>query len=97
MLEPTAQPMAAVSRASALARWDNEGGALSHPVPVKAPHVDVVHHLSDQEMVCLRSRVIALENVVIAMLAGGSHETSAPSSMTWPYSSDRPSTRCRTG
>ena len=69
MLERTAQPTAAVLRTSALARWDNEGGALSHPVPVKAPHVDVVHHLSDQEMVCLRSRVIALENVVIAMLA----------------------------
>jgi len=77
MLERTAQPTAAVSRTSALARWDNEGGALSHPVPVKAPHVDVVHHLSDQEMVCLRSRVIALENVVIAMLAGGSHDQRA--------------------
>jgi hypothetical protein len=46
-------------------------------VPVKPPFVDVVHHLSDQEVVCLRTRVIALENVVIAMLAGGSHDQRA--------------------
>jgi hypothetical protein len=77
MLERIAQPTAAVLRTRALARWDNEGGALSHPVPVRAPHVDVVHHLSDQDLVCLRSRVIALENVVIAMLAGGSHDQRA--------------------
>jgi hypothetical protein len=28
-------------------------------------------------MVCLRSRVIALENIVVAMLAGGSHDQRA--------------------
>jgi hypothetical protein len=77
MLKRTAQPTAAVLRTIALARWDNEGGALAHPVPVKSPHVDVVHHLSDQDLVCLHSRVIALENVVIALLAGGSHDQRA--------------------
>lgn len=77
MFESTPKPTAAVLGTSALARWDNEGGALSHPVPVKPPFVDVVHHLSDQEVVCLRSRVIALENIIVAMLAGGSRDQRA--------------------
>ena len=77
MLEAASQPPVAVFRASALARWDNEGGALSHPAPVKPPPVDIDNHLSDQDMVCLRSRVIALENIVVAMLAGGSHDQRA--------------------
>lgn len=77
MLERTAQPTAAVSHTRALARWDNEGGALLQAVSVKAPYVDVVHHLSDQDLVYLRNRVIALENVVIAMLASGSHDQRA--------------------
>jgi hypothetical protein len=72
MRDVAPQPSVAVFRASALARWDNEGGALSHPAPVKPPFVDVAHHLSDRDVVCLRSRVIALENIVVAMLAGGS-------------------------
>lgn len=74
MLEVATQPSIAVFRASALAGWDNEGGALSHPAPVGPPVADVAHHLSDEELVCLRSRVIALENIVVAMLAGGSSD-----------------------
>lgn len=74
MLEAAPQPAVAVFHAGALARWDNEGGALSHPAPVKVSVVEVGHHLSDQDMVCLRSRVIALENIVVAMLAGGSSD-----------------------
>jgi hypothetical protein len=77
MLEAVSQPPVAVFWASELARWDNEGGALSHPVPVKPPLVNVAHHLSDHELVCLHSRVIALENIVVAMLAGGSADQRA--------------------
>ena len=77
MSDATVLPPVAVFRASALARWDNEGGALSHPAPVKPPVVDVDHHLSNLELVCLRSRVIALENIVVAMLAGATHDQRA--------------------
>jgi hypothetical protein len=62
-------------RERALSRWDNEGGALreapqegamsGEPRPVEHPR------LSNAELVQLRVRVIALENLVIALLAGG--------------------------
>jgi hypothetical protein len=53
MLEAVSQSPAAISRANALARWDNEGGALPHPVPVRPPIVDVAQHLFDQKLVCV--------------------------------------------
>ena len=77
MLEAAAPLPVAAFRASALARWDNEGGALSHPAPVAPPLVEVANHLSDQDLVCLRSRVIALENIVVAMLASASADQRA--------------------
>lgn len=56
-------------RERALARWDNEGGAEHQPVPENAV---AVPELSNSELVQLRVRVIALENLVIALLADGS-------------------------
>ncbi|MEZ0495751.1 hypothetical protein [Sphingomonas sp. IW22] len=54
-------------REQALSRWDNEGGALSHHVAASAPLAS--HALSTAELVHLRVRVIALENIVLALLA----------------------------
>ncbi len=59
-------------RTTALSRWDNEGGAtLSEPqqsAGVQAPQTRTPA-LTDAELVQLLKRVIALENVVIALLA----------------------------
>jgi hypothetical protein len=55
-------------RQAALSRWDDEGGA--------APHLPDVHSgipdLTNAELVQLRVRVIALENLVITLLAEAS-------------------------
>lgn len=56
-------------RQTALSRWDNEGGA--QPEQLDTPN------LTDTELVQLRVRVIALENLVIALLAEGSDRTQA--------------------
>lgn len=59
----------AAIRLRALPRWDNEGGALAQSAP------DVVaagRDLTNTELVHLRIRVIALENLMIAVLAEGS-------------------------
>lgn len=56
-------------RRRALSRWDDEGGALAsvpHETPADVPD------LTNAELVQLRVRVIALENLLIAMLAEGS-------------------------
>lgn len=53
----------------ALARWDNEGGALAAAVLAEHPDLPV---MSNAEIVLLRVRVIALENILIAVLATGS-------------------------
>lgn len=56
-------------RQRALSRWDDEGGAISS---VPAETVTEIPEISNTEMVHLRVRVIALENLLIAMLAEGS-------------------------
>ncbi len=56
-------------RERALARWENEGGAEPEHMPQSALPVP---ELSNTELVQLRVRVIALENLVIALLADGS-------------------------
>ena len=56
-------------RARTLSRWDNEGGALLEVA--RDTHVDVPHK-TNTELVLLRVRVIALENLLIAVLAEGS-------------------------
>ena len=59
-------------RIRALSRWENEGGALEHRPrdPGVADHMPSDHpQLSNAELVQLRIRVIALENVMIALLS----------------------------
>lgn len=63
----TPTPGLAALRLEAISRWDNEGGAISgnpqrHP-PTKLPE------LTNAELVQLRIRVIALENLMIAVLS----------------------------
>jgi hypothetical protein len=70
-MTPQDDPSAVSSAAhqSPLSRWDNEGGAIATAVgglPADIPA------LTNAELVQLRIRVIALENLVIALLAQGS-------------------------
>lgn len=53
-------------RRRALSRWDNEGGAISPVAQADVPD------MTNAELVHLRIRVIALENLMIAVLAEGS-------------------------
>lgn len=66
-LETPLDPME--QRRRALSRWDNEGGAKApgaHTVRADAPD------MTNAELVHLHIRVIALENMLIAVLAEGS-------------------------
>jgi hypothetical protein len=59
----------------ALSRWENEGGAGSLRQEESSISAEVqfeVPQLTNAELVQLRIRVIALENLVIALLAGAS-------------------------
>ena len=59
-------------RIQALSRWENEGGAARGRLPSPAmdlPGPEGAPKLTDAELVQLRIRVIALENLVIALLA----------------------------
>jgi hypothetical protein len=56
-------PDSSQPREKALSRWENEGGLILGDVHAEVPE------LSNVELVHLRVRVIALENVVIALLA----------------------------
>jgi hypothetical protein len=65
-MTPPDNPSVGDLRQSALSRWDNEGGAIATPVsrlPADIPE------LTNAELVQLRIRVIALENLVIALLS----------------------------
>lgn len=66
-LEPAQQ------RLRALSRWDNEGGAIpcgSQEALISNDVQAEIPQLKNAELVQLRIRVIALENLVIALLAG---------------------------
>ena len=59
-------------RQNALSRWDNEGGAGPHGPQASSTLSDDrvdVPPLTDAELVQLRVRVIALENLMISILA----------------------------
>jgi len=61
----------------ALSRWDNEGGAIPHDPQEGLRSNDMqseIPQLTNAELVQLRIRVIALENLVIALLAGVSDQ-----------------------
>jgi hypothetical protein len=64
-------------RQRALSRWDNEGGAgPDGPATVSAPDSAriPVPELTNAELVTLRIRVIALENLMISLLAIASED-----------------------
>ena len=60
-------------RLKALSRWDNEGGAGPDGSQVHSLDIDqsAIPPLTNAELVKLRVRVIALENLMIMMLAKG--------------------------
>lgn len=62
-------PTASELRKRALSRWDEDGGAIA--TAPQAASLDE-HELTNAELVHLRIRVIALENMMIAVLAEGS-------------------------
>ena len=68
---PNSEPNPDLSdlRRRALSRWENEGGAIRSAK--YEPSADVPD-LTNADLVQLRIRVIALENLVIALLAEGS-------------------------
>lgn len=71
----------------ALSRWDNEGGAKApqaHAVRADAPD------MTNAELVHLHVRVIALENMLIAVLAEGSDRQLAVAREMAGYISPRP-------
>lgn len=73
MSEPgSTVPAASQQRLAALSRWENEGGALEHGTLISPLDFDGPP-LTNTELVQLRVRVIALENLVMALLAKGSH------------------------
>ena len=79
----------------ALQRWDNEGGARA-PAPTEArvgPDTAGVPPLGEAELVQMRTRVIALENVVIAMLVQASDAQLDLIRAMADYISPRPGTR----
>ena len=79
-------------RQRALSRWDNEGGAGpcgSHEAPT-AEDSTAVPTMGDPELVLLHIRVIALENLVIALLAGASDRQIELAQEMAPLISPRP-------
>ena len=72
--ETHGMPSASELRLRALSRWDNEGGAGPRRSPNKSLDVDQskVPPLSNAELVQLQVRTIALENLMIMLLAEGS-------------------------
>src|SRR3954449_12286832 len=83
----------ALQRQRALSRWDDEGGAETDG-PQTAPHVvegePPVPKMGDAEMGALHVRVIALENLVIALLAAASDGELEAARKMASYISPRP-------
>ncbi|MBA3897511.1 MAG: hypothetical protein H0X36_10350 [Sphingomonadaceae bacterium] len=73
-------------RRRVLSRWDNEGGAIAS---AHGTHMDVPD-LTNAELVQLRIRVIALENLLIAVLAEGSDRQCQVARDMAEYISPRP-------
>lgn len=91
-LEDTAMPDldhpqgAAELRLRALSRWDNEDGAIA---TAQVPHPDIPPP-TPAELVQLRIRAIAVENVLIAVLAEGSDRQRKVARDMAAYISPRP-------
>jgi hypothetical protein len=79
-----------IQRQQALSRWENEGGAAG---PIVAPAADKEHstpEMSNAELVTLRVRVIALENLLISLLATASDQQLEVAREMAGYISPRP-------
>jgi hypothetical protein len=63
-------------RQRAMARWDNEGGARPDGPATPSPENErtPVPELTNAELVTMRVRVIALENLMISLLATASDD-----------------------
>jgi hypothetical protein len=59
------------SRQEALARWENEGGAVDANRQASSD-AEALLPLADAELMQLRIRIIALENLLVALLADAS-------------------------
>ena len=80
-------------RQMALSRWDNEGGAGPHRAHTGSKSVEVpgaAPRRRDAELVQLRIRVIALENLVISLLAQASERQLEVAREMAAYISPRP-------
>ncbi len=65
----------AIQRQQALSRWDNEGGAADPTVtPVADKKQIPTPEMSNADLVALHVRVIALENLLISLLATASDQ-----------------------
>jgi hypothetical protein len=74
------------ARRRALSRWENEGGA-----PAVGPDVTAdIPELTNAELVQLRIRMIALESVMIAVLAEGSERQLQAAKEMADYIAPRP-------
>lgn len=66
-------PARAKTLERAVMRWENEGGARGDRDP-DTLHATIVGEVGDAEAVNIRVRLIALENIVVALLASGSQD-----------------------
>src|SRR5665213_2272218 len=80
-------------RQRALSRWDNEGGSgPDGPATVSAPDNErvAIPELTNAELVTLRIRVIALENLMISLLTTASDQQLKLAREMASYISPRP-------
>ena len=86
----------ALQRKRAIARWDNEGGAgPCGPHRGSALSEDRIAHpkMTEAELRAMHVRVIALENLVVAMLAAGSAQQKELAEEMAQYISPRPGSK----
>ncbi len=79
-------PSTAELRFRTLSRWDNEGGSVA---AAPDPHPTIAA-LTSAELIQLRIRTIALENMLIAVLAEGSDRQLAVAREMAEYIAPRP-------
>jgi hypothetical protein len=91
--ENSDHPSQATQRERALSRWDNKGGAgPDGPAPDQALDAKriAIPDLSNADLVTLRVGVIALENLVISLLANASEDQLKAAREMASYISPRP-------
>jgi hypothetical protein len=73
MSRQTSDPDDLIQRQRALSRWDNEGGAAPKASILTEEQISIPE-MTNAELVALHVRVIALENLLISLLATASDE-----------------------